>query len=83
MVKNEGRGPESKENAVNIVTYNVPNVSCGHCKMNIEREIGKLSGVASITVDVNSKKAIIKYESPATEAEIETLLIEIGYPPEN
>jgi len=68
---------------MNTVTYTIPRISCGHCKMNIERELGKLSGVASITVDVNSKKAIIKYESPATEAEIETLLIEIGYPPEN
>lgn len=65
------------------VTYNIPKVSCGHCKMNIEREVGKLSGVVSVTVDVEAKNAIIKYDSPATEAEIETLLIESGYPPVN
>ena len=68
---------------MNTVTYNIPKVSCGHCKMNIEREVGKLSGVASVTVDVGAKKAIIKYDSPATKAEIEELLIEMGYPPEN
>ena len=67
---------------MNTITYNIPNVNCGHCKMNIEREIGKISGVTSVTVDVEAKKAIIKYGSPATEAEIETLLIENGYPPE-
>ena len=65
------------------VTYNIPRVSCGHCKMNIEREVGKLPGVTSVTVDVDAKMAIIKYDSPATKTEIETLLIEIGYPPEN
>ena len=68
---------------MNIVTYTIPTVSCSHCKMNIEREVGKLSGVASVNVDVDAKKAIIKYDSPTTETEIETLLIEIGYPPEN
>jgi len=65
------------------VTHNIPRVSCGHCKMNIEREVGKLPGVASVTVDVAAKMAIIKYDSPATKPAIETLLIEIGYPPEN
>jgi copper chaperone len=83
MVKSEGSGPEIKENVMNTVTYNIPRVSCGHCKMNIEREVGKLHGVVSVTVDVDTKKAIIKYDSPATKTEIETLLIEIGYPPEN
>ena len=66
---------------MNTITYDIPNVNCGHCKMNIEREIGKISGVASVTVDVEAKKAIIKYDSPATKTEIETLLIEMGYPP--
>jgi len=67
---------------MNTVTYNIPKVSCGHCKMNIEREVGKLSGVASVIVDVTAKKAIIKYDPPTTKDAIETLLIEIGYPPE-
>ena len=68
---------------MNTVTYNISKISCGHCKMNIEREVGKLSGVASVTVDVDAKKAIIKYDSPATKTAIETLLIEMGYTPEN
>ena len=82
MVKSEGSGSESKDNDMNTVTYNIPSMSCAHCKMNIEREVGKLSGVTSVTVDVEAKKAIINYDSPATKAKIETLLIEIGYPPE-
>jgi copper chaperone len=65
------------------LTYNVPNVNCGHCKMMIERKVGELSGVASISVNVDTKQAVIKFGAPATEAEIESLLAEIGYPPES
>lgn len=72
---------QSMENNMTTLTYTVPAVNCGHCKMMIEREVGKLSGVAAVNVDVDSRKAVIKLVSPATEAEIETVLAEIGYPP--
>ena len=65
------------------LTYNVPSISCRHCKMTIERKVGKLAGVTSVNVDVDAKQAVIKFDSPATEAEIEALLAEIGYPPES
>ena len=52
--------------------------------MTIKHEVGKLSGVASVNVNVDSKQAIIKLDPPpATKAEIEALLAEIGYPPES
>jgi len=65
------------------LTYNIPAVNCGHYKMTIEREVSELSGVASVSVDVGSKQAVIKFDSPATKVEIEALLAEIGYPPES
>ena len=64
------------------LTYSIPAVNCGHCKMTIERRVGALPGVASVSVDVDSKQAVILFESPATKAEIEALLAEIGYPPQ-
>jgi len=65
-----------------VLNYNIPNVSCGHCKTTIEHEVGKLSGVASVNVDVNSRQATIKLAPPpSTKAEIEALLANIGYPP--
>ena len=63
------------------LTYNIPAVHCGHCKMTIERAVGELSGVAFVSVDVDTKQAVIKFGSPATKAKIEVLLAEIGYPP--
>ena len=68
---------------MSTVTYSVPAVSCGHCKMRIERSVGELAGVGSVDVDVDSKQAAVTYGPPATPAEIEALLDEIGYPPES
>ena len=73
---------QSEENTMATLTYNIPAISCRHCKMRIESKVGKLSGVGSVSVDVDAKQAVIKFTTPATEAEIEALLVEIGYPPE-
>jgi copper chaperone len=74
---------QSKNNGRTTLTYNIPSVHCGHCKSTIEREVGKLAGVASVSVDVDTKQAVIIFDSPATKAEIEALLADIGYPPES
>ncbi len=67
-----------------VLNYNIPTVGCDHCKTTIEHEVGELSGIASVNVDVDSKQAILKLDpSPATKAEIEALLVKIGYPPES
>ena len=71
------------DNNLVVLNYNIPAVSCGHCKATIEQEIGRLSGVASVNVDVDSRQAIIKLISPPTSTEIEAVLTGIGYPPKS
>jgi copper chaperone len=71
---------EQKE--LNTMTFHVPDVNCAHCKMKIENEVGNLPGVTSVIVDVDARQAVVKLISPPTKTEIETLLTEIGYPPE-
>jgi len=66
-----------------VLNYNIPAVNCSHCKATIEREVGKLSGVASVAVDVDSKQAVIKIISPPTNTEIEALLTRIGFSPKS
>jgi len=83
QIINVENGIKDQEKIMKTVSYNIPKIGCGHCKMKIEREIGKISGVASVSVDVDAKNAIIEYDSPATKSEIESSLIEIGYPSEN
>ena len=71
-------GGEAK---LTVLNYEIPGISCGHCKATIEHEVGKLPGVASVDVDVNTRQATVKIITPPTGAEIEALLTKIGYSP--
>lgn len=57
-------------------------ISCHHCKMTIERELGELEGIKEVKVDVDSKTALLRWDAPLTWDEIKKTLAEIGYPPE-
>jgi copper chaperone CopZ len=62
------------------VTYNIPNISCGHCVHTIKSEVSELPGVKTVEADPMAKKAVITFEPPATEEKIKALLAEIDYP---
>ncbi|MFN2203419.1 MAG: heavy-metal-associated domain-containing protein [Caldilineaceae bacterium] len=62
-------------------TFQVPNISCGHCTHTIETELGELAGVDKVTADVESRQVTVEWVEPATWAQIESLLEEIDYPP--
>jgi copper chaperone len=65
-------------------TFKVPNISCGHCVMTIEREVGELQGVTSVKAEEVSKMVTVNWnEPPATWDGIRALLEEINYPPES
>ena len=63
-------------------TFNVPNISCGHCTHTIETEVGELAGVASVKADQASKQVTVAWDTPATWDQITAVLQEINYPPE-
>lgn len=62
------------------VTYNIPNISCGHCVHTIKMEVADLEGVKSVNASADSKTVIISFDPPATEVSIKGLLSEINYP---
>lgn len=64
-------------------TVTVPNISCGHCTHTIEMEVGELAGVRNVRADKDSRQVTIEWEQPATWETIESLLVEINYPPLN
>lgn len=66
-----------------VVTYRIPNISCGHCVHTITMELGDLEGVHSVQADAATKLTTIEFEPPATEEKIIELLKEINYAPEN
>ena len=62
-------------------TVRVPNISCHHCVMTIERELKELDGIVSVNADAETKAVSVEWESPANWEGIEALLTEINYPP--
>ena len=65
-----------------ITTLSVPNISCGHCVMTIEREIGEISGVSEVKGDTASKQVTVSWDAPASLEKIKDALKEINYPAE-
>lgn len=62
------------------VTYQIPNISCGHCVHTIKTELTDLAGVQSVDADPVSKRATIVFDAPASEEQLKALLKEINYP---
>ncbi len=64
------------------VTYTVPAISCRHCTHTIETEVSDLQGVQSVKAEIDTKKVVITFDTPASEEKIKALLAEINYPAE-
>jgi copper chaperone len=62
-------------------TFEVPNISCGHCVMTIKNEVGELGGVSKVEADKDSRMVTVEWTDPATWEQINALLVEINYPP--
>jgi copper chaperone len=63
-------------------TVEVPGISCGHCVATIEREVGSMQGVTSVSADQESKQVTVEWTDAGTSwPQIATYLDDIGYPP--
>eukprot|EP00290_Baffinella_frigidus_P058417 CAMPEP_0180366104 /NCGR_PEP_ID=MMETSP0989-20121125/15872_1 /TAXON_ID=697907 /ORGANISM="non described non described, Strain CCMP2293" /LENGTH=65 /DNA_ID=CAMNT_0022359567 /DNA_START=292 /DNA_END=489 /DNA_ORIENTATION=- len=63
------------------MTVKVPEMSCGHCKGVIEKEVGKMDGVKSVSADPSSKDVVIDFDEPATWEAIKATLVKHDFPP--
>lgn len=59
-------------------TYNVPDISCDHCKHAIEGEVSQVQGIASVAVDVQAKTVTVSGASLDEQA-IVAAIDEAGY----
>lgn len=63
------------------ITLTAPDISCAHCQQTVERELGGVPGVQSVSVDVPAKRVDVTYDPARTsETEIVARLDEAGYP---
>ena len=62
------------------ITLSVPNISCDHCIMTIQRELSNVEGVATVEGNVDKKEITVEWEAPANLEKIKSTLEEINYP---
>jgi len=58
-------------------TFDVPGISCGHCKSAIEGALDGLDGVDIATVDVDARTVLV--EGSATDQVISAAIDDAGY----
>ena len=62
------------------VVYDVPDVSCDHCKMAIEGAVAGVEGVDRVVVDVATKRVEVDFDGGRVDAErIAAVIAEEGY----
>jgi len=61
-----------------VATYTVPDMSCGHCKAAVTRELSALAGVRSVDVDLDTKLVTVTGEELDDEA-MRAAIEEAGY----
>jgi len=60
------------------VVYDVPGVSCEHCRHAIESEVSQVAGVERVTVDLDAKTVTVSAE-PLDDEAIVAAIDEAGY----
>jgi copper chaperone CopZ len=60
------------------LTYTVADMHCDHCKHAIGAEVGKLAGVDSVLVDLESKRVTV-HGSALDDAAVRGAIEEAGY----
>jgi copper chaperone len=62
------------------ITLTVPDMSCGHCKVAVEGELSKLSGVKEANADVERGTVEVSYdEGMVTPEDLKGAIEEAGY----
>lgn len=60
-------------------TYSVSGMTCGHCAAAVAEEIGKISGVADVQVDVAVGRVTVASVGPLDRGQVRTAVDEAGY----
>ncbi len=64
--------------STSTVTLSVPGMSCGHCEAAVKSEVGKVTGVESVSVDLDDKDVVVTGDSLDLDAII-AAVDEAGY----
>ena len=62
------------------ITLTIPNISCNHCVMTIQREAGFVDGADFVRGDAETKTATFEVASDESLTALKSTLAEAGYP---
>lgn len=62
-------------------TFTVPNIGCDGCVRSIKNAVNEVPGAEFVTGDENTKVVTVKWQTPASWAQIAETLKEIDYAP--
>lgn len=62
-----------------IATYSITGMTCGHCVNAVSSEIGKLSGVSDVQVDLSTGAVTVTSAAPLSQAQVGEAVGEAGY----
>ena len=57
----------------------VDGMSCGHCVSSIETNVGELTGVSTVKVDLANKEVSVEFDNAATLVQIKETIEDQGY----
>lgn len=60
------------------LTYRVPGMSCGHCEQAVKQEVGKVAGVATVEVNLETKLVLVRGDDLSDEA-LRAAIDDAGY----
>ena len=61
------------------ISFNVPEISCGHCKETIENTLSTVSQISETNIDIESKSVNVKLTEELDIKVLADLLDEQGY----
>ena len=62
------------------VTLSIPDISCNHCVMTVNRESGFVDGAEFVSGDVEAKTATFQVDGDEALTALKATLGEAGYP---
>ena len=60
-------------------TYKVSGMTCGHCVNAVSTEVGRISGVRDVNVDLGSGNVTVVSDAPLNAEQVRSAVDEAGY----
>lgn len=60
-------------------TYTVKGMTCGHCVSSVQSEVGGITGVTAVEVDLPTGRVAVRSADPIDEAAVRAAVEDAGY----